>query len=198
MTSRDTKKRITDAALRFFSKQGFDATKTRQISDAVGIQPGSLYSHFSSKEDILSEIYADYYRELAKILPDMDAILMRAKTEDLRTLLTSTQYYFNPIIAERMDMTVTAAALSCSQHQPSAEFLKRVLFDIPGGILRDLLSKLIALGRIEPFDAEAYIIVYTSFCHSTAIRNYSDDPISFIEWQASNALLWQMIVPTGR
>lgn len=44
---------ILDAAADLFNSQGYRATSMRQISDEVGLKAGSLYSHISSKEDIL-------------------------------------------------------------------------------------------------------------------------------------------------
>ena len=44
------------AALDLFSVQGFDATSISQIADAVGIRKASMYSHFSSKQEILDEL----------------------------------------------------------------------------------------------------------------------------------------------
>ncbi len=52
----NTKREILNAALDLFSLQGYEATSTAQIADAVGIRKASLYSHFSSKQEILDEL----------------------------------------------------------------------------------------------------------------------------------------------
>ncbi|MBE0550623.1 MAG: TetR family transcriptional regulator [Rubrivivax sp.] len=48
---------ILDAAARLFCAQGFQGTTVRDIAQAVGILPGSLYCHFSTKEDLLAAVY---------------------------------------------------------------------------------------------------------------------------------------------
>lgn len=53
MEKGNTKQEILNAALDLFSTQGFEATSISQLSDAVGIRKASLYSHFSSKQEIL-------------------------------------------------------------------------------------------------------------------------------------------------
>lgn len=53
MDNRNTKQKITDAALELFSTQGFEATSVSQIAAEVGIRKASLYSHFASKQEIL-------------------------------------------------------------------------------------------------------------------------------------------------
>jgi len=44
---------ITKCAEELFSAQGFNATTIRQISDACGMPPGSIYNYIGSKNDIL-------------------------------------------------------------------------------------------------------------------------------------------------
>lgn len=53
---RNTKREILNASLDLFSVHGYEATSTAQIADAVGIRKASLYSHFSSKQEILDEL----------------------------------------------------------------------------------------------------------------------------------------------
>lgn len=51
-----TPDRIYDAAIRLFGERGYAGTSMRDISDAVGILPGSLYTHINSKEAVLFDI----------------------------------------------------------------------------------------------------------------------------------------------
>lgn len=53
MERNNTKEKILDVALDLFSVWGYEATSISQIADAVGIRKASLYSHFTSKQDIL-------------------------------------------------------------------------------------------------------------------------------------------------
>ncbi|MHA7189409.1 TetR/AcrR family transcriptional regulator [Arthrobacter sp. MDT2-16] len=47
---------ILDAAAELFTTQGYAATSTRAIADAVGIRQSSLYHHFATKDDILEAL----------------------------------------------------------------------------------------------------------------------------------------------
>lgn len=49
---------ILDAAAELFTVNGYSATSTRLIAEAVGVRQASLYYHFSSKEDLLGELLA--------------------------------------------------------------------------------------------------------------------------------------------
>ncbi|WP_134325065.1 TetR/AcrR family transcriptional regulator [Cumulibacter soli] len=44
---------ILDAAVRVFGKRGYHGTSVRDIAEAAGVSPGSLYNHFDSKHDLL-------------------------------------------------------------------------------------------------------------------------------------------------
>ena len=48
---------VLDAAARLFCTQGYQGTTVRDIAQAVGILPGSLYCHFATKEDLLAAVY---------------------------------------------------------------------------------------------------------------------------------------------
>jgi TetR/AcrR family transcriptional regulator of autoinduction and epiphytic fitness len=47
-----TQRRILQAALRLFQRNGFDATTTKQIARAAGIAEGTVFNYFRSKEEI--------------------------------------------------------------------------------------------------------------------------------------------------
>lgn len=51
-----TRERIRDAAIQLFGERGYPVIGMRDLSEAVGILPGSLYAHISSKEDLLLDI----------------------------------------------------------------------------------------------------------------------------------------------
>ena len=48
-----TKKKIFETSIDLFAKKGYDATSIEEITSVVGIAKGTLYYHFSSKEEIL-------------------------------------------------------------------------------------------------------------------------------------------------
>jgi AcrR family transcriptional regulator len=47
---------ILEAAISLFGKRGYAGTTMRDIAKEVGVLPGSLYAHISSKETLLDEI----------------------------------------------------------------------------------------------------------------------------------------------
>lgn len=49
-----TKRKIFEASMKLFAEKGYDATSIEEITEAVGVAKGTLYYHFSSKEEIFN------------------------------------------------------------------------------------------------------------------------------------------------
>ncbi len=49
-----TKRKIFEASMKLFAQKGYDATSIEDITAAVGVAKGTLYYHFSSKEEIFN------------------------------------------------------------------------------------------------------------------------------------------------
>lgn len=47
-----TKRKIFNAAIKLFAEKGYDNASTEEITAVAGVAKGSLYYHFSKKEDI--------------------------------------------------------------------------------------------------------------------------------------------------
>lgn len=58
------KKRIMQESLKLFSEKGFHATSIQEISAQSEISKGGFYLHFTSKDDLLIEIYRYYTHTL--------------------------------------------------------------------------------------------------------------------------------------
>jgi len=57
---------LVDKAAELFCQRGYDATSLRDIAAAIGMQPGSMYYHFASKDDILLAVYTEGVRRLSE------------------------------------------------------------------------------------------------------------------------------------
>src|ERR1700733_14035506 len=63
---RDTRRQqILDAALRFFSRDGFHATTTADIVRESGVSQGTLYLYFAGKDDIVVALADDRHQREA-------------------------------------------------------------------------------------------------------------------------------------
>ncbi len=49
-----TKRKIFETSMNLFATKGYDATSVEEITSVVGVAKGTLYYHFSSKEEIFN------------------------------------------------------------------------------------------------------------------------------------------------
>ncbi len=63
-----TRQELLEVAFALFTSQGFHGTSMRQIADQAGITVGSIYNHFTGKDDIFLAV-AEAYHPLTKIAP---------------------------------------------------------------------------------------------------------------------------------
>lgn len=49
-----TKRKIFETSMKLFADKGYDATSIEEITATVGVAKGTLYYHFSSKEEIFN------------------------------------------------------------------------------------------------------------------------------------------------
>lgn len=70
-----TRQRVIDAARDLFETKGYEETTVREIALRAQVSVGSVFTTFSSKGEILSQVMADrldaLYSELDKVLPHL-------------------------------------------------------------------------------------------------------------------------------
>lgn len=74
---------ILAEAAKLFRHRGYAATTLRQIADAADLKAGSIYYHFSSKEEILGEVMDTGIRMVAAAVREkVDTLPKRASSRD--------------------------------------------------------------------------------------------------------------------
>ncbi|MDD9893073.1 MAG: TetR/AcrR family transcriptional regulator [Gammaproteobacteria bacterium] len=95
---RPSRDALVEAAAALFREKGYERTTVRDLADAVGMQSGSLFYHFSSKGEILYEVMrrgiddlsAAVTLELQTCSDPREELITMTRTH-LRTLLSNTQ-----------------------------------------------------------------------------------------------------------
>lgn len=128
VTRSDTRARLLAAALERFAKNGFADTTMRDLGADVGVKAPAIYSHFSSKEEILGLALVwsmDDFNDT--VLPagedDLDAI------ERLRLILSRhiTYQVENPVVARAFDVLASSKILDrLGQTQYQSEVNERL------------------------------------------------------------------------
>ena len=68
----DKRRQILDAAIRVFARQGFHATRVSDIADEAGVAYGLVYHYFSSKDEVLNELFSQRWSLLLAAIEETD------------------------------------------------------------------------------------------------------------------------------
>lgn len=79
MRSKDQEKqqRIKDAMVRLILREGIDGTSISKIAREANVSPATIYVYYSSKEEMLAEVFREYSRApyrylMQRLRPEMD------------------------------------------------------------------------------------------------------------------------------
>lgn len=59
MSPKDKRRRILDAAVQVFSRNGFFNSKVAHVAREAGVADGTIYLYFKNKEDLLIQVFID-------------------------------------------------------------------------------------------------------------------------------------------
>ena len=65
------RERLIEVAARVFNQKGYEAASLREICEAAGILPGSMYYHFRSKEDLYVTLHAEGFRQVNEAVGEL-------------------------------------------------------------------------------------------------------------------------------
>ena len=77
---------IRRAALRCFSRLGYDATRVKHIAAEAGVSDAALYAHWKGKEELAAAIYAEGIKAYAQTISELAAQSGRTVEERLRAI----------------------------------------------------------------------------------------------------------------
>ncbi len=66
--AQDTKEKIKDTALRLFVEKGVAETSIREIAINAGVSQGAMYNHFTSKDELVWDLFSTNFSEIGQEL----------------------------------------------------------------------------------------------------------------------------------
>lgn len=109
----DKRRQILDAAIRVFARQGFHSTRVSDIADEAGVAYGLVYHYFSSKEEVLNELFSERWSLLLAAIEEADSggEAPRVKLEAVAAFIIES-YRHDPELMKVIIVEVTRAANS--------------------------------------------------------------------------------------
>ena len=109
----DRRRQILDAAVRVFARQGFHACRVSDIAREAGVAYGLVYHYFSSKEQVLNELFTERWSLLLAAVDEIDSrpIPPREKLDAVASFIIDS-YRHDPELMKVIVVEVTRAANS--------------------------------------------------------------------------------------
>jgi AcrR family transcriptional regulator len=184
-----TKTRISQAALALFVEKGVAETTVRDIAAAAGVAEGTLYRHFTGKDDLAWELYAANFAAFAGELD------RRQREKDkLAGKMEVMVHHFCTFFDQD---PVLFSYLLLAQH----DFLKRVPPDMPNPVdlVHQVIWRAMAAGELPPGDAAAAAAMVMGIVLQSAVfkiyGRITTDLTSLAETLTSACL--RVLKPTG-
>jgi len=84
----EKKKNILEQAMMLFATKGYHSTSMQEVAEQAGVSKGALYLHFTSKNELLVEIYRYYYQIIKEKMNAVDDIKALHPKERLQTQIS--------------------------------------------------------------------------------------------------------------
>jgi AcrR family transcriptional regulator len=170
-----TKRKIFETSMKLFAEKGYDATSIEEITATVGVAKGTLYYHFSSKEEIFNFLVEEGIKLLqnsvdiktAKFTNYIDKIKaivliqikIVVKYEDLITILLS-QFWGNGQRHQK-----------CQKH--IFEYINKI---------ENIVKEGMEAGQIKKGDSQAIASeIYGLICSSLVYKTRSEEEIDIMK-----------------
>jgi TetR/AcrR family transcriptional regulator, fatty acid metabolism regulator protein len=109
----DRRRKILDAAIRVFARQGYHNCRVSDIADEAGVAYGLVYHYFKSKDQVLNELFSERWSLLLAAIEEADrgGTSPRAKLDAVAGFIIDS-YRHNPELMKVIIVEVTRAANS--------------------------------------------------------------------------------------
>ena len=142
-----TKRKIFEASMKLFADKGYDATSIEEITAAVGVAKGTLYYHFSSKE----EIFKFLVDEGVKLLKNSISIKTDKMTNSLDKLRAIVLIQIKILFKYENFMTIILSKIWGNDDR--SKLCKKYVFEYIQ-IIENIVKKGIEKGEIVNKDAD--------------------------------------------
>ncbi len=112
----EKRRKILDASIHVFARQGFNAGRISDIADEAGVAHGLVYHYFDSKEAILDELFSERWELLVEAIAnvaDGDATAREKLSQVAHFIVDS--YRYDPDLMRVIIVEVTRAVNSFGQ-----------------------------------------------------------------------------------
>jgi len=170
-----TKRKIFETSMKLFAEKGYDATSIEEITATVGVAKGTLYYHFSSKE----EIFQFLVEEGVKLLKNSIAIKTSKLTNSLDKIRAIVLIELKILVKYESFMTIILSDIWGTG--PRSKMCRNYVFEYIQ-MIEEIVEEGIRKGEI--IEADANVIasgIFGFVCSSLIYKLRRDKNIELIE-----------------
>lgn len=145
-----TKRKIFETSMKLFAEKGYDATSIEDITSEVGVAKGTLYYHFSSKEEIFNFLI-DEGMNLLRNSINIKVDSQRKYIDKIRAIVL---IQIKIIVKYENFMTIVLSEIwgNSARSKTCKKYLEEYL-----QIVREIVEKGIEKKEIKPYKAEIIV-----------------------------------------
>lgn len=123
----ETRRRLVEAGLELFGRQGFDAVTTRQLAEAAGVNQAAIPYHFGGKEGVYRAVAEQVAAEVGVHVRPLVAsvrerLAMDGSRQAVASLLLETTLAVGRVALEQRHVSMWITFLAREPFLPSAAF----------------------------------------------------------------------------
>jgi AcrR family transcriptional regulator len=149
----DARRRLYEAAVTLFGDRGFHAVSVRDLAASLGLQPGAIYAHVSSKQELLFELMRlgiQTHRDALK-----GALLDAGREPEDQVRALTREHVLVHLRYQALARMASREARSMSAEQQAELALIRLESE---RMFRDVIDRGIRLGRFSVSQGELAVI----------------------------------------
>lgn len=180
-----TKDLIAKTALRLFVEKGIKETTIRDIAKAGGIAEGTLYRHYSSKDDLAWELFSENFMRFT-----LELNRIQQGEASLKGKIDAMIRYFCTFFDSN---TILVGYLLLAQHSQLSKVTPTM--PRPGVLLRGIMAEAMDRGEIPRADPEVAASMVLGLVLEVAISKmygYISEPLSSLA-DTLSAASWRVL-----
>jgi len=151
---------IVQVAAKLFRRLGYVETSMKDIADKVGILKGSLYYHFSSKEELLNEVVNKGIDRLVVIARQIYEKYKQSPRERLKHLI---EIHLLHLTKNNESLVIASNQIDKLTPEHRENYIvKRDLYE---KMLRETLEEGIRVGEFPPVDVKLTVLAILGMCN---------------------------------
>jgi AcrR family transcriptional regulator len=166
-----TRQALINAAAHLFTRDGYSATSIRTIAAEAGITGGSVYNHFTNKEEIFTAVILAYH-PIILVLPSLSTVQGQSSEELIRQAA-----YAVVSEMEKNPALFTLIAIELIEHK--GQHLPILLSQMLPHVQR-FLERIYADGKIQAKDPMTFFSAFVGMLMGYGLIRYMSQGLEFL------------------